>query len=235
VKTQDVNTVKKVSQYKITEIFESIQGEGVFTGKWVTFVRFYGCNLKCPFCDTQIDKYKRLTLTGIMKRVKELGNDIVVFTGGEPTIQIDLPLLRMFRKSKYQLHIESNGATECIANENGQLINKMFTMWHYFNWVTISPKYHNGYMLADVSSLERADEVKLLVDTKLSIEELKQRITEVREYFQNGTIFLQPIEASGHTEENTKYVYNLLRLLEHEKWDANVMLNIQIHKILNVR
>ncbi|MBO8477106.1 MAG: 7-carboxy-7-deazaguanine synthase QueE, partial [Bacteroidetes bacterium] len=38
--------------YRINEIFYSLQGEGYFTGTPSVFIRFSGCNLKCPFCDT---------------------------------------------------------------------------------------------------------------------------------------------------------------------------------------
>ena len=39
--------------YKVNEIFKSIDGEGTRTGLPVIFIRLYGCNLKCKYCDTR--------------------------------------------------------------------------------------------------------------------------------------------------------------------------------------
>ena len=44
--------------YRINDIFYSLQGEGRNTGRAAIFVRFSGCNLKCPFCDTQFASYE---------------------------------------------------------------------------------------------------------------------------------------------------------------------------------
>ena len=50
----DKETMKK---YRVNEIFYSLQGEGYNTGRAAVFVRFAGCNLKCPFCDTAFTRY----------------------------------------------------------------------------------------------------------------------------------------------------------------------------------
>ena len=46
---------------KINEIFYSLQGEGRNTGRAAVFVRFSGCNLKCPFCDTLFSSYREMS------------------------------------------------------------------------------------------------------------------------------------------------------------------------------
>ena len=60
--------------YRLRSIFSSIQGEGRHTGRPATFIRFAGCNLNCPWCDTRKHTKEMLTLVEIMAQVKRLKN-----------------------------------------------------------------------------------------------------------------------------------------------------------------
>ena len=44
-------------KYRVNEIFYSLQGEGRNVGRAAAFLRFSGCNLQCPFCDTDFKPY----------------------------------------------------------------------------------------------------------------------------------------------------------------------------------
>lgn len=112
-------------KYKINDIFYSIQGEGYYTGSAVIFIRFSGCNLKCSFCDTDHSRYKFLTKEEIYTKIKKFNSKHIIFTGGEPTLQINKELCLYFKRKGYYLSIESNG-TNKIDN--------------YIDWITISPK-----------------------------------------------------------------------------------------------
>ena len=114
--------------YRVNEIFYSIQGEGVFAGKPAVFVRFSGCNLACPWCDTDHSRFMEMTSDGLEKAVRELLNGhegaIIVLTGGEPALQLrdDEPL---FRGSGCRICIETNGTLPVPG---------------WVDWVTVSPK-----------------------------------------------------------------------------------------------
>ena len=74
---------------KINEIFYSLQGEGFHTGTPAVFIRFSGCNLKCPFCDTQHEERVLMSDEDIMDEVKKYPATMVILTGGEPSLWID--------------------------------------------------------------------------------------------------------------------------------------------------
>ena len=96
--------------YKINEIFYSLQGEGAHAGRAALFIRFAGCNLKCPFCDTDFKSFKVWTIWQ---------------TGGEPTLQADDDLCKLLHLYFPIVAIETNGTGK---------ISK------WVNFVTISPK-----------------------------------------------------------------------------------------------
>ena len=79
---------------KVVEIFKSIEGEGRRAGLPAVFIRLYGCNLNCTYCDTRYGceggDYELLTIPEILDRVEDLNCKNVTITGGEPLLQGDL-------------------------------------------------------------------------------------------------------------------------------------------------
>ena len=69
---------------RINEIFYSLQGEGYHTGIPAVFVRFSGCNLRCPFCDTQHEEGTLMSDEDIAMEVAKYSTQVVILTGGEP-------------------------------------------------------------------------------------------------------------------------------------------------------
>lgn len=112
--------------YNISEIFDSIQGEGCYMGVPATFIRFATCNLSCSFCD---EHRKTGHMVGLKDILEKCHHRIVILTGGEPTIQDDLKPLCAALNKKHEIHIETNGTTPILP---GTL--------KYIEWVTVSPK-----------------------------------------------------------------------------------------------
>lgn len=112
-------------RYRINEIFYSLQGEGAYTGVPMVFVRFAGCNLHCPFCDTQHESYKEMSSQEIRSEVRKYGCNTVCLTGGEPTLQLTDELIKN-AFSGMELHLETNGTHRIPQG---------------VHWVTVSPKY----------------------------------------------------------------------------------------------
>ena len=102
---------------KITEIFESIDGEGKRAGSLVTFIRTYGCPLRCSYCDSMYSvddkttKVEYLSVDEILSKVDELGHHNITITGGEPLIQSDMKhLLEVLGDAGYDVNVETSGS-----------------------------------------------------------------------------------------------------------------------------
>ena len=129
--------------YRVNEIFHSVQAEGRNAGRAAVFVRFAGCNLACRFCDTDHAKYVEMTAREINEEVERLSpipQTLVVFTGGEPTLQLaeDEPLC----PRKFSLAIETNGILPAPR---------------WIEWKTVSPKTALSH-----DRLREADELKFV-------------------------------------------------------------------------
>jgi len=97
---------------KVSEIFFSIQGEGINIGKPAVFLRLQGCNLRCSWCDTKYtwgNDYKKLALNEVKEQIKKFDCDRLVITGGEPLLQ-DVEVKRLIDLLPgYKIEIETNG------------------------------------------------------------------------------------------------------------------------------
>ena len=191
---------------RVNEIFYSIQGEGFHTGTPATFVRFSGCNLKCPFCDTDFKHSVEMSEEEIVDAVRENPSIFVVVTGGEPALQLTYSLVDKLHKAGRYVAVETNGTIKLPCN---------------VDWITVSPK--KSY-LGDIAEPEYkfADEVKVVFDGK----------HEVDDY---GIIasgyYLQPCD-TGNEEENRVITEKCVEFIKkNPKWK----LSLQTQKILNVR
>ena len=140
----------------VNEIFYSLQGEGYHAGTPAIFVRFSGCNLRCPFCDTQHEHGTEMSEEAIVAAARNLRPppsdllpNLVVLTGGEPALQLTPSLVELFHEEGcYMVAVETNGTLPLPPN---------------VAWVTLSPKsLWLGEEAAPV--LTRADELKVLFD-----------------------------------------------------------------------
>lgn len=103
---QDLSRNGVTKPFEVAEIFDSLQGEGPWSGLPVTFIRMAGCNLRCTWCDTDYSIKHLITLEDF--RHKKLRNRIV-FTGGEPFRQNISELVKMFIHSGHRVQVETNG------------------------------------------------------------------------------------------------------------------------------
>lgn len=207
--------------YKVQEIFYSIAGEGMRTGRPSVFVRFVGCNLwsgkeeqrvsaVCTFCDTNFvsmdgphgGSYEKESL---VEKVVALwdnkgGDPYVVFTGGEPSLQLDVELVEAFKKAGFETAIETNGTRELPEG---------------LDWICVSPK---GSLENVV--VKKGHELKVVYPQE-GIDPAEAESWNF-EYF-----YLQPLwdKESQYWSESQTYC------LEHPKW----RLSLQMHKLLGLK
>jgi len=97
---------------RVTEIFHSIQGESTLAGEPTVFVRFTGCDLRCRYCDTEYAFYggRQMSREEILAEVARYPARFVCLTGGEPTLQKELPQLAQELLDRgYQVSLETHG------------------------------------------------------------------------------------------------------------------------------
>lgn len=194
------------AMYAVKEIFYSLQGEGFHAGRPAIFCRFAGCNLwsgrevdrataACAFCDTDFvgtdgsggGKFPsaEALASAIASRwpTSHAGAGFVVFTGGEPLLQLDAGLLSAMRLRGFFCAVETNGT---LTPPNG------------LDWITVSPKRTSA--LATV----RADEVKLVFpQDNVQPEDALQIPAD--------HYFLQPMDNAHRAENQARAVEHCLR------------------------
>jgi 7-carboxy-7-deazaguanine synthase len=94
---------------KVNEIFYSIQGEGARAGEPSIFIRLAGCDLACTFCDTEFESGKEISLVDLLNFIAPWPCQWIVWTGGEPMLQITYEIVEYFHGAGYKQAIESNG------------------------------------------------------------------------------------------------------------------------------
>lgn len=200
--------------YSVKEIFYTLQGEGINSGRPAVFCRFAGCNLWsgreedrataiCRFCDTDFiggawyPDAARLALTIRDKWPPGAGNCLTVLTGGEPTLQANEALIYELHALQIKIAMESNGTKLAPSR---------------VDWLTISPK-------AGTEVVQRSgNELKVIWPQPLDLNELA---TWDFQHF-----ILQPMAGRDGALEET-----LAACLARPRW----RLGLQMHKIVGIR
>jgi len=153
----------------VNECFHTWQGEGVHLGKSAYFIRLQGCPVKCPWCDSagtwhpdwKPQDLQKVSPQTLAQQAKDSHCEIVVITGGEPTIYDLSDLTQELSNHNLPVHLETCGG---------------FPLQGHFDWITLSPKW---WQLPLDENLQLAHELKIIVEDTDSItkwtEELKDR------------------------------------------------------------
>lgn len=205
-----------MNAYKVNEIFASIQGEGWLAGTPTVFVRFSGCNLHCPFCDTiHSDTWREMTAQEIREEVDRLAKYrpmSVTFTGGEPAMQIDDELLDEFKTRR--VCIETNGATPLKFSRTKPCGGRM-------PYIVVSPKI-------DTTLTFQPDEVKLLMTNDGLLATVK--ISEDCPVINDGSIYCTRFSVQPIWQDKEAISMAIDEVSRHEDWK----LSLQTHKFIDI-
>lgn len=186
--------------YAVKEIFKTLQGEGAQAGRAAVFCRFSGCNLwsgrendrataACTFCDTDfvgidgVGGNKFTTAQHLAQALDqtwgpELTKRYVVFTGGEPLLQLDAPLINAVHDYGFTIAIETNGTLPLPPG---------------IDWICVSPKGKTPL------NVQHGDELKLVYPQADAPPEAFTHLT-----FQH--FFLQPMDGDTLTTNTQQAV-----------------------------
>jgi len=216
----------------VAQIFGSFHGEvnGHHQGRMVTFIRLSGCNLRCPYCDTK-DTWNQLygenlSIFQILDKVKEIGNDYVCLTGGEPLLDYNIvrDLLAVLHEQGYHISVETNGTVSVSG------------LFKYVESFVIDYKMHlvvaypteAKRIKSNFAGLRNTDVIKFLIATEAELHQAKfimeNIITENRKSHSNPIFAFSPL-----LPEMTPSI--LAELLIKYKI-RNSVLSLQIHKFV---
>ncbi len=191
---------------KVNETFLSLQGEGYFTGTAAFFLRLSGCNLRCPFCDTQHQSYTEMSEDEIVAEASRHKSRHIVITGGEPALQLTRTLVDKLHEAGFFIQVETNGTLPLPEG---------------IDWVTCSPK-------GDFPQFP-VDELKVLfmgdvTDPEAIISPLLGKESGVK-------LYLQPLD-TGNEKQNRAILRSCINyVLQHPRWS----LSLQTHKIIGIK
>lgn len=223
-------------EYKVIEIFDSIDGEGRRAGELTTFIRLSGCNLKCSWCDTNYSQDGKcgtmMSLEEIMDKVNKIGYHNITVTGGEPLIHNGIDkLLSTLSEHGYDVNVETNGSkdpTPYIKDTE-----------HYKNvWFTIDYKAKSSGMqkamaLVNFYNLRSQDVIKFVVGSRAELEDATVVINELESYWStyglNGNtpplIYFSPVFGMIEPVE-------IVDFMKEKRLGRFVRVQLQLHKII---
>lgn len=217
---------------QVVEIFKSIQGEGTLIGSPMVFIRLWGCNMACTWCDTryswapefkEITKREDYTPEELAKFLLRTYSEVTWFnfTGGEPSL---------WDKDIQQTTIllQSKSKKVCIQT-NGKEWKEIFTILDKVCMDIKCPKSGEKSDLRSITKLRAQDELKFVLESKEDILFAKEIIEN---YPSKGTIIIQPVLLS---QEPLQTYYDRIRLLISE-FDSlpieKVRILPQLHQLL---
>lgn len=206
---------------KISEIFYSIEGEGIEIGTPEVFVRLSGCNLKCEWCDTKYswDQGQEMTLTEVLSEIEKYPSKNVSITGGEPLLQ---------KKELQQLISKLKTAGYNIrVNTNGTLFDKNF--FDSIDLITMDCKCPSSGEESDLEVIKKTrkmypkkTQLKFVISNKTDYEHAKRIIQSDLKEVKN--VVIQP------QWKKKSFARKLAQLMLQDKLTARLIL--QQHKII---
>lgn len=220
---------------KIAEIFESVQGEGLYLGEKQIFVRFFNCNLSCRYCDTKPDRFMEYEPHELFEEIKLYRDKYhsLSFTGGEPLLYKDFlkEILKLTCGQGHKHYLETNGT---LFFELEEIIDDidiiamdlklpsstgMGNLWHM----------HRKFLKV---AIKKEVFLKAIICQGTQEEDLREALGLIREVSPSSVLVLQPnsYENQGLLSEKLS---RFKEIANQER--VTVCVIPQIHKIVGLR
>ncbi|RMD78485.1 MAG: 7-carboxy-7-deazaguanine synthase QueE [Gammaproteobacteria bacterium] len=206
-----------MARLRVTEIFASLQGEGLATGRPTTFVRLTGCPLRCRWCDTAYAFHggRWMGLEEVLEEVAARGLPEVTVTGGEPLAQRDCrALLRALCDRGYRVSLETSGALD-LAGVDPRVVKVM-------DLKAPGSAEEGRNRLANLALLRHPDQLKLVLADRADYEWAKALLERHRPQ-ERCEVLLSPVHGELEPRELAEWMLA-------DRLPAR--LQIQLHKLL---
>lgn len=213
---------------KLNSIFQSIQGEGRFQGYPSDFIRFFGCNLNCSYCDTKYtlsgDSFYFATPEEAAEKLNETGVFDLCVTGGEPFCQEEelIKLLKLLKGKRISL--ETNGSFELEPLYLAFSAEKMTSeLWFSTDWKTPSSK-NPVFDERNIAFLRKsgAGWIKFVAGSEEDLDFIDAKLP----FLDGVETYLSPVFENGR-----EWFSAVERFVKSHK---NIRLQLQLHKILGI-
>ena len=193
----------------VMEQFYTIQGEGFHQGKAAYFIRLAGCDVGCTWCDVKeswdANEHEIIPIQNLKEKLSQSKTEIVVVTGGEPTMYNLEALTSMIQGLGLKTHLETSGA---------------YNITGYWDWVCLSPK---RFKKALSDNLVKSDELKVIIAHKNDFRFAQSYATKMNK---ECKLYLQP-EWSVAEEM-------MPEIISYVKDNPSFQISLQVHKFINV-
>lgn len=228
---------------EITEIFSSIQGEGIFAGAKQIFVRFKACNLSCSFCDEPKDAsgnvYTPASLASEIKLLtgKKGKHHSVSLTGGEPLCYADFlaSFLPLLRKAPMKSYLETNGT---LPGELARVIDLIDIVAMDFKLPSSTGEraFWNEHLEFLKIASKKMVFVKAVVTPETTAEDIRQAVSLIKSLNKHIPFILQPATPvkKSDKEVDNKALLEFMEIgIDNNLEQIRVM--PQVHKMMGIK
>lgn len=189
----------------VNEIFYSLQGEGGRAGQASIFIRLAKCNLACSFCDTDFERGVKMSLEEVFKEIEKYNCKWIIWTGGEPALQLNDKIVAFFKERGYLQAIETNGTKRIPSG---------------IDYITCSPK-QNFEIVREL--IPEVDELRFPIQKG-------DPLPDISILPKTNRYLLSPIFDNDKViQENVDYCISLIK--DNPVW----ALSLQTHKLIGIR
>ena len=233
--------------YRINDIFYTLQGEGRNTGRAAVFIRFAGCNLRCPFCDTAFDTFREMTAEEILHALASVVGGFPADTHGPASVVGSSPadthgpasvvggfladILPLVVLTGGEPTLQVDEAFVDLLHQHGYEVamesNGILPAPKNLDWLTVSPKGGEGSIVSGERRM--ADEIKVVFDenTPAILSSLHPSSSSLHP---SPLLYLQPCD-TGDPNRNAAIIQQCVDYIKHHpQW----RLSLQTHKLIGI-
>lgn len=214
-----------MANYKVVEIFSSINGEGLKAGQIAVFIRMQGCNLDCTYCDTswaneEDCRFHWTSTEEITDLIRTMNIKNITITGGEPLLQENITELfeALGREEGIEVEVETNGSVDLMPFMDLEK-RPSFTM----DYKLPGSGQEDEMVMTNLTCLTERDLVKFVIS---DLEDLCRAREVILEYdlLSRTNVHFSPVWGSIEVEQIVNFMkYHCLN---------KVTLSLQMHKLI---